>query len=199
MSLGPLPNGPVPGGPLRRVRTDTLSYSTITLTGVAALSLLLWVAAITQVATAASQAGRPGFEAQVVACPQPGGNAGRCDVRLTRDGHQLDAHLVRPGFYAPDVGDHLTVTVSREASTEGPAEVTPSGSRLVVHTLTLLALAVTFTYWTASRFRRFMRVLVPADPPRTERPPHGESGALFLALPPAREKLPARRSRVPRG
>lgn len=191
--------GSVPGGPLRRVRTDTLSYSTMTLTGVSALSLLLWVAAGSQAATAVSQAGRPGYEAQVVACPQPGGNAGRCDVRLTRDGHHLDALLVRPGFYAPDVGDHLTVTVSREASPEGPAEVTPSGSRLMVHTLALLALAVTFTVWTVQRFRRFQRALARVDAPRVERPPDVERGALFVALPPPREKVPARTSRVPRG
>ncbi len=205
MSLGPLPDGS-----FRRARTDTLGYTTITLAGVAALSLLLWVAAISQVALATSQAGRPGFEAQVVACPQPGGNAGRCDVRLTRDGHQLEALLVRPGFFAPDVGDHLTVTVVSEATPERPAEVTPAGARLALTTLTLLALAVTFTIWAGQRSRRFWRLLIRTVPRRPGGPPDEGAGPLHRAVavragavlghhaspPPA---LSIRMSKVPRG
>ena len=139
------------GGPRRPARRRGLWGPWLGIIGVAALCVLLALVTAGQLAASARQAGRPGFDAQVVACPPSGGDGARCTVRVTRDGHDLFLPLSDGTLVLPEPGDHLTVALADDGS------AVPAGWRPWVATGVLLALLGIATRGALYWWRRLRR------------------------------------------
>lgn len=130
----------------------------------AAVSLVLWAAALPLAVSAVGQAGRPGVEAEVVTCSQPGGMSGPCDIRFPRGGLSAEGvsvaagaqvPLSSPGLFRPEVGDRLEVRLDQDGTAY------PVGVHLWLDVAVHLALAVFVTGWVAFWGARVMRALTP--------------------------------------
>ncbi len=143
--------GPLTRSVHRRSRTNALTYQAVALAGVAVLTMLLWVVTLPQVTLAVAQSGREGIDAHVVDCPPAGYPAEPCVVRVTPHDHDLEVPLIHPGFFAPEVGDLLTVALDVD---RGGKVATPSGVRPWLEAGALLVLAVVLTRWTLHRWHR---------------------------------------------
>lgn len=138
--------------------TDTLTFKTFALAGVAALALLLWSIALPQLWSATSQVGSSTYDATVISCPSGPSRTSRCEVALERGGAEATVPLARVGFVQPAVGDRFPVRI--DAS--GRAEM--SGLRNQVEAVLLLVLAVLVT---DSALRWWRRVLQHGTPEPT--------------------------------
>ncbi|MBW3085157.1 hypothetical protein KEM60_01354 [Austwickia sp. TVS 96-490-7B] len=105
------------------------------------MALVLWLAVLSAVGGAASIADRPGFDAHVVSCPQPGGTGGRCLVRVTRDDHPVIVPVESVGLWSLRVGDDLTVVMPDDDS----ARIAGVAPWIYVGVLLALAVAMTVT------------------------------------------------------
>ncbi|WP_162873012.1 hypothetical protein [Austwickia chelonae] len=122
----------------------------IALAVVAALCLLLWAATVPRIGAAITQTGRPGYDAQVVSCPQPGGFVGRCEISVTRDGQDVRTRLADPGLMIPETGDRLTVTLDQDGTAR------PGGWRPWVTVALLTGLSLFMTRATITRMKEAM-------------------------------------------
>lgn len=102
----------------------------VALAASAVLSVLLLALAVPQLAATARQAGRPGTDAVVIACPPSGGSRGLCSVRVARGGHDV-VPLEHAALLFPEPGDALPVVIEQARSADGTpyAVAEPAGWR----------------------------------------------------------------------
>ncbi|GAB79397.1 hypothetical protein SAMN05421595_3060 [Austwickia chelonae] len=141
----------------------------VALAVVGALCLLLWAATLPRVGTAVAQTGRPGYDAQVVSCPQPGGFIGRCEIAVTRDGQEIRTSLADPGMMIPQAGDRLTVSLDEDGTAR------PAGWRPWATAGLLVALSLALTRATISRMQDAMLAYAVDEDEFAERPSHDNS------------------------
>lgn len=94
--------------------TGSLAFKTMALMVTAALSFLVWAAAIPQVHGTLTRFGAAeSAAATVVRCPEGQSMTGQCDVLFRGEQGQVVRRLARTGLIAVEVGDQVPVWVDQ--------------------------------------------------------------------------------------
>lgn len=142
--------------------TGSLAFKTTALMATAALSFLLWAAAIPQLYGAVTKYGAAATAAAtVVRCPDGQALTGQCDVLFQTDRGHVVRRLAHTGLIAVEVGDQVPVWVD-EAGAPSVGGWRPY--------LDALALCLLATGLTAFALRWWRRVLFHGGAPDAARP-----------------------------
>ncbi len=194
----PLANAPEPArgtrdtrdfSPAARRARRSARFGLLAVLILAALTVLLWCAAVPQLHASLTDFGATRtVPADVVSCPRDGVLSPQCHVAFDDGGEQVVQQLTYGGLFGVEEGDRVVVHLAGDGTTA------VGGWRPYADSVLFLALALAFTSYT---LRRFAHTAGPRDSHRsTAAGHHGSPGSSARLGPRTRSRFrPTRRSR----